>query len=289
MISNEFLIIIIILILSGIIIGLICTLGGIGGGVFTIPFFILILGFEPNVAKSTTLFLVLLSSAMATYGFHKKKQIHLPSTLVMGSCSIVGSIIANIIFTQIQIERNLFLLIFGLFEIVIAVRVNFKIYNLLKKRKQKRQTLTVIEEGKALLEEKHISTEPFDPNILKDKKKLIKSMSFFIFGGFLITFLGVGGGIIYSTALIGIFHQPVHLALSGATSVLFITVLFNLIILGMYNQINWVVGIIMGFGMLFGAWIGTKIAPKIPKEYMLGIISIILLFTGITILLQIQF
>jgi uncharacterized membrane protein YfcA len=284
MINYELLI---VLVLLAFIIGLVCTLGGIGGGVFTIPFFILILGFVPNVAKGTTLFLVLLSSAMATYSFQKNRRIHLPSTLVMGSCSIVGSIFANIILTQFQIERNLFLLMFGIFELVIAVRISLKINNLLKTRKQSRKISSVIEEVK-----NHINTESFDSsnlNILRDKKKFIQSISFFIFGGFLITFLGVGGGVIYSMTLIGVLHQPVHYALFGATSVLFITVLYNLIIFGINNQINWEIGIIMGFGILFGAKMGAKVAPKIPKEYMLGIITIILLSTGIILLVQILF
>ncbi len=276
-----------ILLFLSIGIGIICTLGGIGGGVFTIPIFILVLGFNPNIAKGTTLFLVLLSSAMATYSFRKKKQIHLPSTLVMGICSIFGSIIANIILTQFPINRTIFSLVFGIFEIIIAIRICIKIYNLLKKKKQNSQILTVNEGEKTSIEEIYTKTEYIEPsnlNILKDKKKLIRSISFFIFGGFLITFLGVGGGVIYSSTLIGVLNQPIHFALSGATSVIFITVFYNLLTFGINNQISWEIGLIMGFGILLGAWIGAKIAPKIPKEYMLGIISLILLLTGITIL-----
>jgi len=173
----------IILFLLAIIIGCICTLGGIGGGVFTIPFFTLILGFDSDVSKATTLFLVLLSSAMATFSFHKKKQVHFPSTLVMGGCSIVGSLLASIVLTQFPIERNLFLIIFGIFEIAIAVQIGFKIYRILRERKQERQISTFSEEEKT----RDISAESFDSlnlDILKDKKKLIKSISFFIFGGF---------------------------------------------------------------------------------------------------------
>jgi uncharacterized membrane protein YfcA len=134
---------------------------------------------------------------------------------------------------------------------------------------------------------KSISEVPFDFKILNNKKALMKAIPLFFIIGFLSNFLGIGGGVFNTPLLHTVFQFPIHFATAESTSILFVNSIYNFIIFAIRGQVDYVIGISIGSGMVIGSYIGASIAPKIPKHYILLILIGLIVYTIIQILTNI--
>ena len=133
-----------------------------------------------------------------------------------------------------------------------------------------------------------ISSQNNSPiNLIKDPPLIWKAVPLFFLAGFAATFFGIGGGVINTPTLYGVFNLPIHYATAGSTSIIFFTAIFNTITYGIQQKINWVIGITMGLGMMVGGRIGAKFASRISRWLTLMIITVLLVITGIRIIIGI--
>ena len=268
---------------------MIATIAGVGGGVMSMPILLLLLHFEPLEAKGTSSFTILLSAGIALYIHLKNGKIHLFSSFIMALFAILGSLACAFFQMVVSMEDFVFYIIFGVFEIVMGIRFGIK--------------------GVKSYPEEHRITPPKNPieplipnvddnlgnasgppqklplNLIQNPKLLVKAIPLFFLAGFTANFFGIGGGVINTPTLYGVFNLPIHYATAGSTAIIFFTAIFNTIVYGIQGKINWVIGISMGIGMIAGARIGAKTASKIPRWLTLLIIATLLVFTGFRIIL----
>ncbi len=96
MTTNE----IVLLLLSGVLVGIINTLGG-GGSVITMSLF-MAMGMPINVANGTNRIAVLLQNLSATVAFLRKGMLHVKSGLLLSIPAILGNILGAMVATEVS-------------------------------------------------------------------------------------------------------------------------------------------------------------------------------------------
>ncbi|MHA1673527.1 MAG: sulfite exporter TauE/SafE family protein [Promethearchaeota archaeon] len=276
------------LLVLGVLIGMIATIAGIGGGMINMPFFLLILHFDPMLAKGTSLFTIFLSSGFALYIHWKKGKIHLISSFIMSIFAILGSLACTLVQLAITVDDLVFYIIFGIFEISMGIRLGLKGVKIYPEEKRKRQEKAQDGDSLPNLDAKY-DEEPREIqkptiNLIQNPKLLIKAIPLFFLAGFVAAFFGIGGGAINTPTLHEVFNLPIHYATAGSTAIIFFVSIFNTISYGLQGAIDWAIGISLGIGMIVGARIGAKTASKIPRWLTLIIIAVVLIFTGFKII-----
>lgn len=298
---------IILLAFLGGVVGIVSTIGGIGGGPLVMPIFLLVFQFEPNFAKGTSIFMISISSAIATLTHYRHKKIYLPTLLLLALVATLGSLTYFILLPFILVDPLVFYYIFGVFEIVIALRYFWKVIVLFQEDHfAKMNKLPLPSEIKILAtkNEKILADIPQETSPLADKapivqdpfmisysiykkspKRLLATLPLFFLAGFIASFLGIGGGPINTPVFYEILKLPLHNATAASSTVIFFNSIYNVFSYGLRGEVDWVVGVIMGGGMMYGSFIGAKYASKVSRSWTLFILSSLMLLAGIKMIL----
>jgi len=254
--------IIIILLVFGLIIGIISSIAGIGGGVFFVAILTIFFLMPINEAIDTSTFIILISSGAAFITFLKDKRTNLKLSLIFAGFSVLGSIICTIMLLFIQIENTILKLIFATVLFITGLNM---IYKAIKTYKDSKIPTEIIEKSDFSLEDHDY------------KANLKKSIPLFILAGFFANLLGIGGGVINTPTLHVVLGYPIHNSTAISTSIVFFTAIYNTIIKAIIGKINYLVGIIISIGAVLGAIIGAKVSNKMPKVMLQFFVAIILM------------
>ncbi|WP_371806361.1 sulfite exporter TauE/SafE family protein [Candidatus Lokiarchaeum ossiferum] len=266
-----------LMIFLGFFIGIITSISGIGGGAIIMPFLLLILNMDHNYAKGTSLFLILLSSGIATLYNIKQKKISISIILFTSFFGILGSISCFIFQKYLIIEERIFFILFGLFEVIMAFRMIFKAKLELKNISKSSITLDPsidksISPSNSILKIEH--------NSFWTNKKVFRASPFFFITGFLTTFFGIGGGPITTPVFHEILHIPITSATASSSAMIFVNSIINVIYYGIQGEIQWVFGVIIGIGMMVGSYTGVFLSNHISKSMVYFLIGILLGILG---------
>ncbi len=254
-----------LLILLGLLSGIVSVIAGIGGGVFFVSIMTLLFLFPINIAVDTSTFIILFSSLAGFITYLRQKRTNLRLSLLFAAFSILGSVLASILFSFVHVDSIVLKMIFAGTLLIAGINM---IYKTLKANKRtKNQTEEV----------SNFSLETHDY-----KSNFKKSIPYFILAGFAANFLGIGGGIINSPSLNIVLHFPIHNSTAISTSIVFFTAVYNTIIKSITGQIDIIVGIIISIGSILGSIIGAKISKKMPKFYLKLFVATVLISLAIT-------
>ncbi len=254
---------ILLMISFGILVGIVTSIGGIGGGSIIMPILLIIFNMEYSVAKGTSIFLILVSSGIATIYNIRKNKIHLPSILFMSLIGMGGSLVCFLLQRFLTIEENLFFFLFGVYELIIAIHMLNKAKSEIKNPPlpgQSRNEETAAQKKSSLFDNK------WRISVLHKKEDVIKAIPFFFLAGFLTTFFGIGGGPITTPVFHEILHLPIYNATAASSALFFFTSLVNCLYYGIRGEIEWIVGIIIGLGMMIGSYGGAMISNRLTKS-----------------------
>lgn len=267
----------ILMIILGIFIGIITSISGIGGGAIIMPFLLLILKLDQNYAKGTSIFLILLSSGVATIYNIKNKKLSILTILYTTSFGILGSISCFFFQKFLVIEEQVFYILFGLFEVIMAFRMIFKAKIEVKKVPGEDKQLE-INGDIPIIPTSSKSRRESTPFWTKDKA--LRAFPFLFLTGFLTTFFGIGGGPINTPVFHEILHFPILSATAASSAMIFFNSIINVIYYGIQGEIQWIIGIIIGIGMMMGSYMGVLLSNHISKSTAYFIIGILLGILG---------
>lgn len=295
------------LFLIGILIGSVATIGGIGGGPLVMPIFLLILQIFPDTAKGTSIFMIFISSGMATITHFKEEKIHIPSLLILAGFAGCGSLIYFATNRLINIPLTSFYIIFGVFELFIAGRYLWKGIYLFHNTKKKKKSLKTAMNESANNIDHQLSADDVSADLCIDKKSIAQNptlkehlrlftrvskkrsqwaIPFFIVSGFTSSFLGIGGGPINAPVLFELIKLPIYNATAASTTIIFFNSIVNVIMYAWRGDIDWIISIWMGGGMMLGSFIGAKFSSKIPRSWTLLLLSSLMAIAGLKLLFR---
>ncbi len=252
-----------LLILFGLAAGMISSIAGIGGGVFFVSIMNLLI-FKTidqfNIAVDTSTFVILFSSLAGFITYLRQKRTSFKLSLFFSVFSILGSILATILFSFIKIDNFILKILFAVTLLIAGFNM---IYKAIKAKN-----------GADKQEVNHIE---FSLNNDEHKINFKKSIPLFILAGFAANLLGIGGGIINTPSLNIVLSFPIHNSTAISTSIIFFTAIYNTIIKSLMGHINYLIGILIAVGSILGAIIGAKLSKKIPKVFLQFFVAIVLI------------
>ncbi|NQV30647.1 MAG: sulfite exporter TauE/SafE family protein [Candidatus Marinimicrobia bacterium] len=231
--------------------GFINVLAG-GGSFLTLPLLIF-LGLPPNLANGTNRLAILMQNTFAVGNFVKQKvypgQFALKAALFAVPGGIIGAWLATLVSNaQFKFSLAIVMIIMSLFTLFTA-------------NKQK--------------------GDPIDPEAYIGK---------WLGPGIAYFFVGIYGGYIQAgvgfLVLSVLLWQNINLVHGNAVklTIIFFFTAMALPIFAWNGQVNWSMGVILGVGSMFGAWLGTHVAIKKGHKFIKHVVTIAVIIFAIKLL-----
>jgi uncharacterized protein len=105
----------------GVLTGMLSGLLGVGGGIFMVPFLVLVVGLTQHQAQATSLLVVLPTAVVASWLLHRRGVGNLRVALRMGAIGMVGSIAGTLL--ALSLPGSVLRLIFAALMVVVGLRL----------------------------------------------------------------------------------------------------------------------------------------------------------------------
>ncbi|MHA1984836.1 MAG: sulfite exporter TauE/SafE family protein [Candidatus Hodarchaeales archaeon] len=278
-----------ILIITGLFIGILSAMVGIGGGLITVPILIFFFNQTPDVATAISTVVIIFTSSTGAITYYRQKRIDLRTggffALIVIPSAFIGGKITE------YLDANVFVFIFGLLMIIVALR---KIFLDRNSSKSSSQFNSEVISNTKIGSKYGLVPQDTEERILVDNSgkvfhynvKLKKALVGALFGGFIGGLLGVGGGVIFVPVLTSLAGLPAHIAVATSTfAIVFSSTSASIAKISsglvLYDYV-----IALGIGTVFGARLGALKVGKISSKNLLNIFYAIVILAGIRSILS---
>ncbi len=236
-----------VLILSGILVGFINTLAG-GGSIISLSILIM-LGLPATVANGTNRVAIALQNLVAVSSFKQQKVLEVRKALYLSIPAILGSLVGSWI--AVDINEADFEKAIGIIMLVMLIFVLFKPQQYIY--------------GRAEVSEKPIRWGTY---------------VIFFFIGIYAGFIHMGVGYFLLAGIV--LGAGYDLVKANAIKVLIILAYapFTLAVFYFHHEINWGYGLVMALGNMLGAWLASRMAVKKGVAFVKWVIVIVILMTS---------
>lgn len=105
----------------GVATGMLAGLLGVGGGIFMVPFLVLVAGLEQQDAQATSLLVILPTAVVATASLRRRGAVDLPRGLKMGVAGIAGGVAGAAL--ALQLPGEVLRVSFAALLVVVGVKL----------------------------------------------------------------------------------------------------------------------------------------------------------------------
>jgi len=252
----------------GFMIGTIAAMTGVGGGIFIVPLLTLAYSFLPANAVGTSLTTITFTAVAATLSYTRQKRVFYKSGLALAFATAPGAILGAYL-TSI-IPSTLLGLIFGIFLILLAARINLE--NSFKKRK----ALTINSSNEGIKEK----------DLLTNKTRLTIGLSLGFFGGITSGLLGIGGGVIIVPVMTLVLSMSIHSAVATSMLTMIATSAAGVGQHSALGNINWEFALLLAIGSVLGAQAGTYASKRMSGKNLRRVFGLILIIVSIQMILK---
>ena len=248
--------IIIVLIISGIIVGFINTLAG-GGTIISMSLFML-LGLPPVVANGTNRIPIILQNVVSAFNFYRDKKLDIKKAIYCTVPVIVGSLFGSSL--SIVISDSVFIVFFVVIMVIMLLLMFLKPDKWLK------------------------------GDITKMTAPISKLQLFFYFLiGIYAGFIHIGMGYFLLAVLVLMGGYDLLRANAMKSFIVLFYVPFSLIFFIYYGKINYEFGLIHAIGNMIGAYVASKWAIKWGMNFIRWVVVIFVIISCLHVLNIIDF
>lgn len=238
---------IILLIVAGLMVGFINTLAG-GGSIISLSI-LMMLGLPASIANGTNRVAITIQTLTATTSFRQQKVLDLKKAIHMVIPATIGSILGA--FIAIDINEEVFEKAIGVVMLIMLVFIFFNPKKYIY--------------GRADIIEKPVTWRTY--------------LIFFligIYGGFL--HMGVG----YFLLMAIVLGAGYDLVKANAIKVFVVLayVPFSLAVFIIYDQVDWLYGLVLAIGNVIGALVASRLAVTKGVDFVKWVIVVVILLTS---------
>ena len=257
----------------GIFAGGVGAMLGLGGGIFMILFFILVLNMPALQAVALSLLAVIASSSMAGSVYIRDKTTNLKLAMVLETCTVTGAVLGAFV-----------ALVLPVFYIQIVLGAVLVYASLMMFRSSKSEEVVVN------IHKSTVNGEYYDACTKKSVGYCTVHLKLGLFmsliGGAVSGIVGIGGGVILVPIMNLAMKIPMKAATAtsnfmvGVTAAASAFIFFNKGLVDLYLAVPAVIGI------MIGAYSGTRIVGKVESASLRRIMGIVLMFAAIVLMLK---
>ena len=234
--------------LASILIGISLGMIGSGGSILTVPVLVYLMGINPVLATTSSLFIVGTASLAGGIKSYSKNQVDFKAVTLFGIPSILSIFftrhyllpaIPDTMFTlgSFAVSKDMFLMV--LFAILMVAAS----FSMIKNRKPE------------------VTNEPENA---QRQNKLLPLVFFGLIIGVVTGLLGAGGGFLIIPALVLFLKLPMKTAVGSSLLIIAINSLFGFLFSLNQFEYNWTIILIFTAMSIAGIFVGSKLADKIP-------------------------
>lgn len=242
--------------LIAVMIGVVASMLGLGGGFLMVPTLSLLLAQPMHTAVGTSLFATFFTSTSASLVYYRQGRIDYKLGLLLEAGTVPGAILGA--YSTQFIHGSLLQGIFGFILALVSLRM---ILLGIRRRSLGKPSELWRFEGRWAWRREVIDAENNRFSYIIHIPLAIAA-SFAI--GFLAGMLGFSGGILKVPLLNLVFRVPIHLAVGTSSFMIILTSISAVIEHQSLGNINYVIGAVLALGIALGAQGGARIAKKVP-------------------------
>ncbi len=246
-------------IILGVLVGIVGTFIGAGGGFLVVPVLIILYGFSPQHAVGTSMVVVFLNALSGTFSYVAQKRIDYELGIKFAVFASPGVIIGA--FTAQALSPNIFSVLFALLLMLMAYILIFA------------KDFYLVCEAVALPKERQVHDASGEIHTYSPDLSIGYGASFFV--GVLSGLFGIGGGLIH-VPLMNFMGIPIHIAAATSHFMIVITSMFGILVFFGLKTIDINFAVFLGVGSILGAYYGARIAADTHSDIIKKIIAVIL-------------
>jgi uncharacterized membrane protein YfcA len=263
---------VIILLLTGVLIGVIGTLIGAGGGFIHVPVLILFYGFSPQHAIATSMTVVMLNAISGTFSYIAQKRIDYEIGIKYAAAACPGVFIGALLSQFFNVTS--FYVIFSILLILLSYYLfSGKEISLVRTKIPQAPGMRCVEDAAG------------------DKFYYAPDMSVGFAASSLIGvfsgLFGVGGGIFHVPLMYSVLGIPVHIATATSHCILAITSFLGVIVFAGLGFIDFDYALALGIGTILGAVGGARLSLKTNPLIIKKIIAFCLFLMALKLLMDV--
>lgn len=268
---------------SGIVIGLLSGLLGVGGGFLLTPILITI-GVPPIVAAASDTNAIVATSSSGVAAHFRLKNVDLRIGIVALIGGLLGSAIGVRILETLERVGNANLVInlayVAMLGIVGALILNDSI------RKWRRGVMRAKEERRSA--SPILSRLPWQMDFPRSgvRHSVLVPLALAVVVGLMTAIMGVGGGFILVPAMVYLLRMPAHVAVGTSLfQILFTCAGTTLMQAGANHTVDIVLALIVAAGSTLGAQAGARLSRFLRGEQLMGLMAVLAIAMMVKMLL----
>jgi uncharacterized membrane protein YfcA len=257
---------------TGILIGIIGTLIGAGGGFIHVPVLIIFYGFSPQHAIGTSMAVVMLNAISGTFSYVAQKRIDYEIAIKFAVAASPGVFIGALLSQFFNVSS---------FSIVFSVLLIILSYYLFS-GKEFSVVRTKVAQAPQTRHLKDATGEEFSyaPDM---SVGFSASILIGIFSGL----FGIGGGIIHVPLMYSVLGIPVHIATATSHFILAITSFLGFILFVGLGYVDLDYAVVLGIGTIIGASLGALLSLKTRPLVIKRVIALCLFLLAARLLMDV--
>lgn len=258
----------ILLPILGLLIGVLASLTGVGGGAIIVPILSLIYAFTPANAVGTSLAAIVFTAVAATVTYWRQKRIFFRTGVLVSLATAPGAVIGA--YLTGVVSATVLGIAFSVFLIIVATKI---LTEILPRRR-----------GKSKIDAEIQVSENDLFNYKRGRLYLAFALGFV--SGVISGLLGVGGGIILVPLLIFVLELDMHVAVATTMFTMIFTALAGVAQHFVLGNVNFEFALMLGVGSILGTQIGAFIYKRASHTLMRGVFAVILLAISVEMIIK---
>jgi uncharacterized membrane protein YfcA len=259
---------------AGLGIGCYGTLVGIGGGPLIVPVLVLCYGWPARNIVATALLVVFMNALSGTVGYSYQRRIDYQGGLKFALAGLPGAVLSGLVHRYWNIRS--FDTIFGVFLVGLAI-----VCAVGARTVDERQGVTQgpIEAGHRLVSFRDRFGVDYRFGV---NDRLGSSLNFGV--GFLVGFLGIGGGVLQVPMLVYLLRYPVHVATATSHFITMLSCLYALAPNIAFGNVRFGQAFWMWTGVIVGAQTGAWLAARLRSQKIMYLFVALVMVFGLRLI-----
>ncbi len=247
------------------------TLVGLGGAFIVIPVLRLAFGVPPALTAGISLVMVLANGVSGSIGYLRQRRADWRLALLIASTGVPTSIAGAILVQRVSHTG---------FDLLYGAMLIFLFVNVMRRRMESKLAVQPVQNVTGMTERRLVDAEGTEFRYFYSARLTLVAG---LFMGFVSSFFGIGGGIVFMMLAIAKFRMPAHLITATSTVAMLLTAPVGVLTHALARDIDWSFAVPLACGGLVGGQLGPLIGKRLSTPQLLGALGYAMLIAALAL------